>query len=107
MVAGHLNGGERITAAAAREAREEVGIDIALDDLKVVGVMHRLSGDERIDFFLIGSCWSGQIKNNEPDRCDHLAWFDVDDLPENLIPYVRRALENHREGIWFDSFGWP
>lgn len=27
-------------------------------------------------------------------------------LPENVILYVRRALENYREGRWFDSFGW-
>jgi hypothetical protein len=35
-----------------------------------------------------------------------LAWFDLDALPENVIPYVRRALENYRRGQWFDSYGW-
>jgi hypothetical protein len=35
-----------------------------------------------------------------------LAWFDLDRLPENVIPYVRRALENYRRARWFDSFGW-
>ena len=39
-------------------------------------------------------------------RFEDLNWFDIDDLPENVIPYVRRALENYREGRWFDSFGW-
>jgi hypothetical protein len=48
----------------------------------------------------------GEITNMEPDKCDRLAWFAVDDLPENVIPYVRRAFDNYRRGKWFDSFGW-
>lgn len=106
VVAGHLNGDEEVKTAAIREAHEEVGIRIAPADLRVVGVMHRKSNDERVDFFLTAASWSGEITNTEPDKCDRLAWFDVDDLPENVIPYVRRALDNYRRGKWFDSFGW-
>jgi len=106
VVAGHLDGGERIRAAAIREAREEVGVEVAAQDLGVVGVMHRLSNDERIDFFLATSSWSGEVINLEPNKCDRLAWFDMGRLPDNVIPYVRRALTNYRRGIWFDDFGW-
>ena len=106
VVAGHLNGNEEVKAAAIREAREEVGIEIAPEDLEVVGVMHRKSNDERVDFFLVATSWSGQVANMEPGKCDRLAWFDLHDLPENVIPYVRRALDNYRRGQWFDSFGW-
>ena len=107
VVAGHLEGDEEVKAAAIREAREEVGVALSPQALEVVGVMHRKSNDERIDFFLVVRSWSGQVVNGEPDRCDQLAWFDVDDLPRNVVPYVRRALENYRRGRWFDSFGWP
>lgn len=106
VVAGHLNGDEGIKSAMIREAQEEVGIAIAPQALRVVGVMHRRSDDERIDFFLVAQSWSGQVINREPHKCDRLAWFDLDDLPDNVIPYVRRALENYRRGEWFDSFGW-
>lgn len=106
VVAGHLNGGEQVKAAAIREAREEVGIEVAPEDLEVVGVMHRQSDDERIDWFLTAGRWSGRIVNAEPDKCDDLSWFDMDCLPANVVPYVRRALGNYRRGIWFDSFGW-
>jgi hypothetical protein len=37
---------------------------------------------------------------------DELAWYPLDTLPTNTIPYVRRALDNYRRGIWFDSYGW-
>jgi len=106
VVAGHLDGDEEIMAAMIREAREEVGLSLSRDSLEVVGVMHRKSNDERIDFFLTASSWSGEIRNAEPDKCDHLDWFDLDALPGNTIPYVREALDNYREGRWFDSFGW-
>lgn len=105
VVAGHLNGGEEIKAAAIREAKEEAGIDISPQDVEIVGVMHRCAEDERIDFFLAASLWSGEIVNSEPGKCDELAWFDMDRLPDNVIPYVRKALENYRRGRWFDSFG--
>jgi 8-oxo-dGTP pyrophosphatase MutT (NUDIX family)/N-acetylglutamate synthase-like GNAT family acetyltransferase len=106
VVAGHLDGGERVKAAMVREAREEVGVKIDPRDLQVVGIMHRLSDDERIDFFLAVSDWAGDLVNREPHRCDQLRWAYLDALPKNMIPYIRRALENFRRGIWFDSFGW-
>lgn len=106
VIAGHLEGDEEVKAAAIREAREEAGIEISPQDLQVVGAMHRKSDDERIDFFLTATSWSGEITNKEPDRCDQLAWFALDKLPDNVIPYVRRALDNYRRGHWFDSFGW-
>jgi 8-oxo-dGTP diphosphatase len=106
VVAGHLDGGEEVKAAAIREAREEVGVEIAPADLRVVGVMHRKSDDERIDFFLAATKWAGEVTNGEPDKCDELVWAELDALPEGVIPYVARALDNYRRGNWFDSFGW-
>ena len=107
VVAGHLDGGETVIAAAIREAQEEAGITLAPDDVSVVGVMHRRSDDERVDFFVAARCWAGAIVNREPDKCDVLAWYPLDDLPPNMVPYVRRALDNFRQSRWFDSYGWP
>lgn len=106
VVAGHLDGGEEARAAMAREAREEAAIDIAPDDLEVVGVIHRRSDSERISFFLTAARWSGEIVNAEPHKCDDLSWWRLDALPPNTVPYVRRAIENYRRGVVFDSFGW-
>jgi 8-oxo-dGTP diphosphatase len=106
VVAGHLDGGEQVRAAAIREAREEAGIVITPADLSIVGVMHRTDMDERIDFFVTADKWSGEIVNAEPEKCSELAWYDLNGLPENVIPYVRQALQNYRDGVWFDSVGW-
>jgi len=105
VVAGHLDGDETVMAAAIREAHEEVGVDLAPDDVQVMGVMHRRSDDERIDWFVTCTRWTGTPRNAEPDKCDDLRWADPRALPENVIPYVRRAIENYLAGRWFDSFG--
>jgi 8-oxo-dGTP pyrophosphatase MutT (NUDIX family) len=106
VVAGHLDGNETVIAAAMREAREEVGVVLAPHDVCVVGVMHRRSSDERIDWFVVCERWAGEITNAEPEKCDELLWAEPERLPSNVIPYVRRAIENYRAGRWFDSFGW-
>ena len=49
---------------------------------------------------------AGEIVNAEPDKCDDPRWVDFDSLPENTIPYVRRAIANHLNGVTFDEFGW-
>lgn len=104
--AGHLDGGEPVRAAAVREAREELGVDISAQKLIFVGVFHRQSDEERVDFFFSLRSWGGEIRNAEPDKCDLLLWADLDALPENMIPYVKRALENFQNGVPFEEFGW-
>lgn len=106
IIAGHLDGNEEIKCAAIREAKEEAGITIKSEDLKVVGVMHRKTTDERIDFFLSAEKWNGEVTNIEPNKCDELKWFDYDDLPPNVIPYVKKAIDNYITNVWFDSYGW-
>ncbi|HZD40913.1 MAG TPA: NUDIX domain-containing protein [Terriglobales bacterium] len=104
--AGHLDGNETVMAAAAREAEEEVGVRIEAGDTSFSCVMHRTEDDERVDFFLHVHKWQGEPFNAEPDKCDDLCWMDVNELPTNTIPYVRRAISNHLNRVKFDEFGW-
>lgn len=106
VIAGHIEGNEEITAAMVREAKEEAGIDISVDDIRVVGVMHRRTDEERISFFCTASKWVGEIVNAEPHKCDDLSWFSLNDLPENMVPFVRRALQNYKTGRFYDKSDW-
>lgn len=109
VVAGHLDGDETVYAAMSREAREEVGLALAPDDLTVVGVMQcrAIAGDrEYCHFFLAARVWQGTPSNREPEKCASLAWYPLDELPATIVPYVRQALINYRQGRWFDTFGW-
>jgi 8-oxo-dGTP pyrophosphatase MutT (NUDIX family) len=104
--AGHLDGGETVIAAAAREAEEETGVRIEVQDMVFSSVMHRLDGEERVDFFVNIHKWQGEPFNAEPEKCDGLLWSNVDQLPANTVPYVRQALKNHFNKIKFDEYGW-
>ena len=103
--AGHLDGNETVIAAGIREAEEEVGTKIEAGAMVFSSVMHRVEDDERVDFFLHVHEWQGEPFNAEPDKCDDLRWAGVDQLPVNLVPYVRQALKNHLKGIQFDEYG--
>jgi ADP-ribose pyrophosphatase YjhB (NUDIX family) len=104
--AGHMEGNEEVRAALIREAREEIGIELTLDDLTVVGVVHSRSDSERVSFFVLVEQWRGEVRNMEPHKCDDLAWFAPNALPPNIVPLVRRALENFLAGRFYDSMGW-
>jgi ADP-ribose pyrophosphatase YjhB (NUDIX family) len=105
--AGHLDGGETARAGGAREIREEIGLEIKPEDMNVVHVMHRKAKhDERIDFFMEAKEYTGTITNMEPHKCDDLQFFPLDNLPENMVDYVRVAIENYRKGITYSEYGW-
>jgi len=104
--AGHLDGNEPVHLAAIREAKEEVGVPITPEDIRFAGVFHRFENDERIVFFMKVSHWVGEPYNAEPNKCDELCWADVNRLPDNMVPYVRRAIDNFVFGIIFQEYGW-
>ena len=104
--AGHLDGGETVIAAAAREGLEETGVHIRVEDIAFSSVVHRKGDDERVDFFVHVRSWQGEPSNTEPDKCDELRWVNLEELPDTVIPYVRKAIQNHRDGIQFHEFGW-
>lgn len=104
LPSGHLEGGETVRESMLREALEETGIRIASDNLKMVHLMHRVSGDdERMDFFFRANSWEGEPANAEPNKCDDAGWFVA--LPDNTISYVRYAVENIRSGVIYSEFG--
>lgn len=110
IVAGHVDRGETFTQCIIREAKEEAGILLSPDNLEVVHVMHRNShsaeDNERVDVFFTARQWQGKLKNKEPHKCDDLSWFDLDDLPNNTIPYIKQALESIKNRIYYSEHGW-
>ncbi|MBP1967797.1 NUDIX hydrolase [Paenibacillus aceris] len=107
VVAGRMDGNEEVVAAAIREAKEEAGVIIEPEQMEVVGMMHRKNTtSEWVDFFLIAHDWEGEITNMEPEKCEQLKWFHVRELPDNMISYIRTAVEHKHEGLWFESVGW-
>jgi 8-oxo-dGTP pyrophosphatase MutT (NUDIX family) len=102
--AGHVEAGELPRATMIREAMEEVGLLVPMTDLPLALTMARAAEQPRIDFFFEVTDWRGDISNREPEKCDELLWAPLDDLPPNMVPYVRAALEAYRAGEQYAEF---
>jgi 8-oxo-dGTP diphosphatase len=99
--AGHVEEGESVFAAAAREVTEEVGVtDVALSP---ICAMQRTNGtglaiDERVDYFFTSTSWAGDPRIVEPDKCADLRWFPLDRLPDPVVPHELAVLTALRDG---------
>jgi 8-oxo-dGTP pyrophosphatase MutT (NUDIX family) len=100
--AGHVEPGESVFAAAVRETSEELGIVIDADDLAPLTTMHRtaptgLAVDQRVDFFFACRVWDGTPEALE-DKAAELRWFDLAELPGNVVHHEHQVLEGCRAG---------
>ena len=110
LIAGHVEKGETFTDCIIREAEEEAGITLKRKDLQVAHVMHRNHGadynNQRLDVFFISTKWTGIIENKEVHKCDDLSWFDFHEIPNNIIPHVKQAIEFAFNGVSYSESGW-
>ena len=97
--AGHVEAGESVMQAVVREAAKEVGVDIALEDVHPLTVMHRSNDvggaalEQRVDFFFTAQHWSGEPTAAEPEKNMGMRWFALDELPELVPPHERAVLD--------------
>lgn len=111
LPAGHGEDRETAREGIAREAKEEIGIGIEVDDLEFQLVQHRWCADPghehaRVGFYCTAKKWVGEPRNMEPDKCDDLQWFPLDALPENTVPHVRAAIDAYKAGAHYDEYAW-
>jgi 8-oxo-dGTP pyrophosphatase MutT (NUDIX family) len=110
LPAGHLEKDESTTSAVRREAKEEIGVDINPHDINFVCLFHRYyPEDQRVyyNIFFEVSNWEGKPGIMEPDKCDDLQWFDLDNLPENLTPSTKDGLKAYVDKARFIEAGFP
>lgn len=106
--AGHHDPGEPMTRTATRELEEETGIVASEADMEFGCAMHRIqpSGRESVDYFFIVKKWTGAPENREPDRCAELAFYPLEHMPKNVIPYIREGIAASTQGRKMVQYGW-
>jgi 8-oxo-dGTP diphosphatase len=95
---GQLTDRETIVETAIRVAAAEAGIAISAQDVSLAHVMHDVSGSGRIAFFLTAASWEGHYAT------PGVRWFDLDDLPTNMLDRSRTALRSYAEGMRFSTY---
>jgi 8-oxo-dGTP diphosphatase len=107
LPAGKVEKNEAFTAAAIREASEEVGVMVAKSDMIYAHTMHRHADDsDWVDVYFEVSQWQGEVINAEPKVHSKVQWFNLDNLPGNIIPPVGQALKNIEQGLVYSEWGW-
>jgi 8-oxo-dGTP diphosphatase len=108
LPSGRLDEGETITDGAAREAYEEVGVQIDPADLRLAAVVHHRQRPDlaRVGMFFATSRWDGEPYNAEPHTCSKLLWCNPSTLPSNTIDYPATGISSYLTGTTFTTHNW-
>ncbi len=104
---GHAGRGESWSEAAIRETLEEVGVVVAVDDLRALGVQRYLDGHTHgVDVYFLATRWHGEPA--AVSECAEVEWFRPGELPEDALPWLAKTLDAHLvRGIWLDEIFAP
>ena len=106
LVGGTIETKEFAREALIREAFEEAGLMLKIEDLQLAHVLHKRprTKSQRITLYFKASSWTGKLKTGEPNKFKGVAWFQLDNLPSNLSETVRHVLKQYRLGNLYSEF---
>lgn len=100
---GHLEHLERFADCAAREVREETGLEIGpVRFLRVMNIT-QYAPRHYIDVAFAADWVSGEPEVREPDRIESWGWYDLAHLPSPLfgtLPTALAALADDARRCW-------
>ncbi|WP_406859129.1 NUDIX domain-containing protein [Streptomyces sp. HUAS MG47] len=101
LPSGHLDGPhEDVVTALVRETLEETGLVVKPAAVRAAVTVHHRAPDgaARVGFFFEVRDWTGTPRVREPEVCDAMRWFPLDDLPDPMVAYCRAGLAAYRAG---------
>ncbi|MGW7349206.1 NUDIX domain-containing protein [Streptomyces sp. NPDC054854] len=109
LVGGRLEPAEWLAAAARREAREALGIQVAERDVEFSGLLHYRGehGAGRLCVVFTTQHWSGSPGNAVPGRRDEVVWADPGGPPADTLPLARAVLDQHVAGTLHGTLTLP
>lgn len=99
---GHLESMESVADATVREAKEEIGITVNKFDLELACIVHPYKEDY-FNIFFKTTKYEGTPEIKEPEKCSNLEWFDINNLPSNIISRLKNVIESMNKGSLFDD----
>jgi len=103
LPAGHIDEKENAYEAVIREANEELGINISIENIVDTFVVNRRNKSlmPYYDVYFEINSYVGTIIISEPEKCSELVWCDINNLPEDMIDFEVEAIKNNQLGIKF------
>lgn len=105
---GKHDGYECLKSTVAREAKEELGIDVLPNDIVFQSCIHYINYpiDQELLYMVFEiAAYEGDIHNAEPDRCDDLQFFPLDDLPDSMTDMTGECIQNTLAGVRYSEYG--
>jgi len=94
---GHVDPGESVAQTAIREAKEETGLDVALQ--RLVGIYSRLEkGGNNVHLVLFAATPVGGTLQPQVEEVLALNYFATDDLPNDMLWWHRHPIADAVNG---------
>lgn len=107
MVGGKVEKNETARHAARREIYEEIGIDLPEDSLELVHTLHRKGTESEFVAFVFKADITGmEFVNKEPEKHDAINLFSPSELPDNMIPAHKQAINCILKNVTYSEHGW-
>ncbi len=105
---GEIKRGETARATVVRETLDLLNMVIKPQNLEFLHVMYRKCNDP--EFFTVvfnAREWlTLEVYVYNDQRYDDLRWFPLDQLPDNIVPAHRHAIEQIQKNIPYSEHGW-
>ncbi|HOZ55414.1 MAG TPA: NUDIX domain-containing protein [Clostridia bacterium] len=103
---GHVEANESMKMAIIREAKEELNIDIDIDNIDFVTIIHKFdNGRIYYNGYFKVIDWKGVPLINEQDKIEELKWININCV-KNIINDREQAIHNYKNNIKYSEFGW-
>jgi 8-oxo-dGTP diphosphatase len=100
---GAVEFGETLEYALKREVREEYGFEIEIEELLDV-VDHLIPAEKQhwVSPTFLCRITNGTPTIREPHKCDEIAWFELDEIPQRLLTIAsNKSLHSLRKKLTF------
>jgi ADP-ribose pyrophosphatase YjhB (NUDIX family) len=104
---GHVEAGESLTSTAVLETKEELSINVEPQHMKfAMASYNNFRGTVYCYFYFLIEEYEGTVSIGNKEKCEEIAWFNVDSMPQGMIPDREESIKNWLDGKIFNEFGW-